>query len=70
MNGPTGFNVRYRKGRGHAEVTLRVSPSTLHNAMQVADALDAAGMSFVEVWRSGKGLKFLHQRIDLNEGRN
>lgn len=54
MNGPTGFNVRYQKSMGHAQVTLRVSPSTEHNARQVAWALDEAGMRRVEIWRSGQ----------------
>lgn len=53
MNGPTGYNVRYRFKRGHALVTLRVSPSTIHNADQVADALLAATSDVVEVWHSG-----------------
>ena len=56
MNGPVGFNVRYIKGKGHALVTLRVTPSTDHNAQQVYRALMDAGMYRVEVWRSGERL--------------
>ncbi len=54
MNGPTGFNVRYQKGPGHSEVRLSVSPSTSHNAFQVAHALMKDGMGRVEIWRSGQ----------------
>ncbi len=54
MNGSTGFNVRYQKGLGHSEIVLRVSPSTAHNARQVADALRKDGMGRVEIWRSGQ----------------
>jgi len=60
MNGPTGYNVRYRKARGHNIVQLPVRPSTSHNALQVYHALKDAGYQ-VEIWRSGE--RTSHGRI-------
>ena len=58
MNGPTGFNVRFKPnvglGLGYATVTLRVSPSTFTNAFKVAEALRSSGYMSVEIWRSGE----------------
>lgn len=63
MNGPTGYNVRYRTGPavGYATVKLRISPSTLHNALTVYQALRAANrdgntptLYKLEIWRSGE----------------
>ncbi len=63
MNGPTGYNVRFRRGPavGYATVTLRVCPSTLHNALTVFQALRASNrdggppaLYNLEIWRSGE----------------
>ena len=56
MNGPTGYNVRYRKGKGraYAVVTLPVWPSTQSNALTVYHALTQAGHRQTEIWRSGE----------------
>ena len=57
MNGPTGFNIRYRAyGDDGTVVTLRISPSMLHTALIVSAALAIdPGRRFtnIEIWRSG-----------------
>lgn len=54
MNGPTGYNVRYRQTPAYALVTLTVRPSVFVNAQFVAKSLIAQGASTVEIWRSGE----------------
>ena len=63
MNGPTGYNIRYRcgLGSGFATVTMRISPSTLGHALSIYQALKLSkrldpGARFfdLEIWRSGE----------------
>lgn len=54
MNGPTGYNVRYRNGEGRP-VVLRLAPSTMRDAIDVSLALEGfPEVMDVEIWRSGE----------------
>ncbi len=65
MNGPTGWNVRYRSGS--ITMTLPVTGGDHIDreieAKHLAYSLHMRGFNFVEVWRSG-----VKQEIDVTQG--
>lgn len=65
MNGPTGYNIRYRLKHADPQTVLRVSPSRKENARAAAVAIAVHWNREVEVWRSGDLIGYQRPRGDL-----
>lgn len=65
MNGPTGYNVRFRRSPNYAQVTVRITPSVFNDADFTAKALVAAGAKSVEIWKSGTLMYLTNEKGDL-----